>query len=102
MAFKQLVLTCAIVLMIARPASAATPAEIQAAIEKAKAFLYSQQFDGERWERDPKRVGDTHDYWNVPQADSWGGWTALACYALLTAGENPQDPRMAKSIAWLR
>jgi hypothetical protein len=81
---------------------AATPAEIQTAIDKAKAYLYSTQFDGCRWERDAARVGNTHDYWNVPQADSWGGWTALCTYALLVADEKPSDPRVGKPIQFLR
>ena len=81
---------------------AATPAEIQTAIDKAKAYLYSQQVDGVRWEPDPVRKGDTHDYWNSPQGDSWGGWTTLSTFALLVAGEKQTDPRLGKSIQWLR
>ena len=37
-----------------------------------------------------------------PEGKQWGGTTGLAVYGLLAAGENPQDPRLAKAIEWLK
>lgn len=72
-------------------ARAATPAEVDAAIEKAQKFLYSQQTKDGNWEPKPKG-GDNRD---------WGGYTAIAIYALLASGESYQDPRIEKGIAFL-
>ncbi len=69
---------------------AATPAEVGTAIEKAQKFLYSQQNKDGNWEG-PK-AGEAHN---------WGGYTAIAVYALLASGESYQDPRIAKGIAFL-
>ena len=35
------------------------------------------------------------------QGDSWGGFSALATYALLASGENPQEPKIKEAIAFL-
>jgi hypothetical protein len=83
-----------------RPAHAATPAEIQVAADKAKAFLYSKQLPGGHWETDAARVGVKHDHQQM-QGDTFGGFTALATYALLAAGENPGDPHMHDAIHFL-
>jgi hypothetical protein len=84
------------------PARAATPAEVEAAIAKGKQFLYSLQRPEGRWEPDPKRVGNNHHDHPKMQGSAWGGFTACATYALLASGENPQDPRMAKAIDFLK
>jgi Domain of unknown function (DUF4159) len=79
----------------------ATPEEIDAAIEKGVKFLYSTQDPKTgTWERVPQRrdglAGDSVD------GAQWGGRTALATYALLASGQSPGDPRLQKSIAFLR
>ncbi len=78
---------------------AATPAQVDAALTKGKEYLYSQQKNG-NWETvaqpDPAETA---------QSDKNGqftGRTALALYALLAAGESPQDPRIAQAIDFLR
>ena len=88
----------------ARPAAApaATPAEVEAAIAKGKQFLYSLQRPEGRWEPDPQRKGNKHGDHPKMQGQSWGGYSALATYALLAAGESPQDPRVTKAVNFLK
>jgi hypothetical protein len=83
---------CAIVLLwvFAIPcARAATPAEVDAALARAKKFIYAQQ-KGDNFEQKM----------NAPWIQETGH-TALAVYALLAAGESHQDPRIAKAIEYL-
>ncbi len=54
------------------------PADVQAAIDKAVEWLYTQRNDQTHWEKD----GKTHR--------NWGGYTALVVYALLMADEEPK------------
>lgn len=54
------------------------PAEIQAAIDKAVDWLYTQHNDKTHWEKD----AENHR--------NWGGYTALVVYALLMADEEPK------------
>ncbi len=72
-------------------AQGATAAEVDAALQKGKAFLYAQQNKDGNWEPKPKG-GDNRD---------WGGYTAIAVYALLASGESYQDARIARGIAFL-
>src|SRR5437870_839809 len=85
-------------LLASTVARAATPAEVDAAIEKAKAFIYSKQQPTGLWERATHREGLGHD-WGQMQGDTFGGYTSIATYALLAAGESHQDPRIAKAVA---
>ena len=84
----------------ATPTSGATPAQVNAAIEKSIAYLYSMQKPSGRWETADQRAGTSHDVIGM-QGDTFGGYTALATYALLAAGENPQDPRLQRAISFL-
>jgi hypothetical protein len=72
----------------------ASPAEVEKAIERAKAFLYSQERNG-NWE--VAKDGDLS-----PKGKHRGGLTALATYALVAAGENPQDARLVKAMDFLK
>ena len=47
--------------------------------------------------KDGGRPGNEHR-WQTMQGDSWGGYTAIAAYALLAAGEQPTEPRLKKAI----
>ena len=69
-------------------ARAASEEQIHAAVNKGKAFLYSQQTPDGLW----IYPGLTNE------ADN-GGLTVIATYALLVSGESPQEPRLAKAIA---
>jgi hypothetical protein len=92
----------AIVSSFASTAHAATPSEVEASIDKGKKFLYSLQRPEGRWEPDAQRKGNNHHDHPKMQGSAWGGFTAVATYALLASGENPQDPRMAKAIEFLK
>jgi hypothetical protein len=75
-----------------RPAPAATPAEVDAALQKAKKYLYSVQNKAGNWETAAKGQAG---------AEHWGGNTCIATYALLVAGESHQDPRIVKALDFL-
>ena len=81
---------------------APTPQNIEKSIERAKTFLYSIQREGGRWEKDLTRVGDDHSQYVNMQGDTFGGYTALATYALLASGENPNDPRIKAAVEFLK
>src|SRR6478609_182821 len=74
------------------PAHAATPQEVDAAIQKGKKFLRSQQRSDGSWEP----TGPP-----APRVDQQGGNTAMATYALLAAGDGPQEEHIKKAVAWL-
>src|SRR5215207_6929054 len=76
---------------VAPRARAASPEDVDAAITRAKEFIYKQQ------------KGDNFE--DQKMKEPWvqtGGHTALAVYALLASGESHQDPRLAKSIEYLK
>lgn len=91
--------TTALTLLTPPSASAATPEEVEQAIQKGVAFLYSQQRNG-NWERAPARDPGGKGY--DVTAGQWGGRTAIATYALLAAGEKPLDPRIVEACNFLR
>src|SRR4051794_23073623 len=79
---------------IAAPlARAASPADVDKAIQKAKAYLYSQQKNG-TWEI----VADGE---LSSKGKHRGGLTAVVTYALVAAGDSPQDPRLVKAIEFV-
>ncbi len=79
------------------PASAATGAQVDAAIAKGKEFLYNELKNG-TWEVVAVPEGKTGA---DVKAGQWGGLTAIATYALLATRENPNDPRLKEAIAFL-
>ena len=74
---------------------------IQAAIAKGQAFLLSQMKAPGRWETDAQRKGNKHDHEHM-QGSTWGGFTAIATYALLASGKHPQDKDVAAAINFLK
>jgi len=86
--------------LAAVPARAATPEAVDAAVKKAIDNLYAAQKNG-TWETvdSPKTGPGTHD---STEGAQFGGLTAVATYSLLSAGEKPTDPRLAKAIDFLR
>jgi hypothetical protein len=74
----------------ASPAFAASPEQVQASLGRAKDCLYRAQRPDGLWEY-PGLIRDAQ-----------GGLTAIATYALLASGESPQNPRLAKAIAYLK
>jgi hypothetical protein len=86
-------------LLSASRAPAATPAEVDAAIAGGIRFLYSVQSEDGNWDFILKPDANGKFSGDTKQA---GGPTALAVYALLTAGESPTDPRIVKAVDWLK
>ncbi|HEV7298791.1 MAG TPA: prenyltransferase/squalene oxidase repeat-containing protein, partial [Tepidisphaeraceae bacterium] len=79
---------------------AATPAEVDASLEKAKAYLYSVQSPDGTWEAaaaptDPKRAQSA-------LGGQFSGATALNVYALLSAGEKASNPKLERAIEFLK
>jgi hypothetical protein len=70
--------------------SQVTSDQIQASIDKGRNCLLKLQAADGSWE-DP----------TVPLNYNYGGYTALATYALLASGSTPQDPPIQKAVAWL-
>jgi hypothetical protein len=85
--------------LICRSARAASPEQVQFAIDRARAFLYSQRNSDGNWEDSPKPLSDKTPY--DPAGGQWGGLSALATYSLLAAGESPRDPRLVAAIRFL-
>jgi hypothetical protein len=82
-----------------RSTRAATPQAVDKSLEKAKALLYAKLKNG-NWETVPKR--DPALDRASSAGGQWGGRTAIAVYALLAAGEDPQDPKLKPAIEWLK
>lgn len=78
---------------------AASPAEVENALNRAKQWLYSQQNAEGNWEGVP---APTTTGGSDVTGGQWGGLTSIATYALLAAGESPQDPRIVRASQWLR
>jgi hypothetical protein len=88
-------------------ASGATVAAVDAAIEKGKAYLYSVQSADGTWEKDskPEPPGGSDNKSRYDQSIAGGqftGQTALVLYALLSAGEKPSDPKLARAVEFLK
>ena len=86
----QLLLTLLAVVLTSNNTLAVTTEQIDKALAKGKEFIYSQQ-KGDNWEQPLEWHGDQST-----------GQTALAVYALLANGENPQDPRIVKAVEYLK
>src|ERR1700722_2556115 len=90
-----------VISLMASAGYAATPLQVDEAIKKGVAYLYSQEKNG-TWENldapstDPKIGGPA-------SADGmqWGGNTGICTYALLASGEDPQDPRIDSAVKYL-
>jgi hypothetical protein len=77
--------------------SAAAPDQVQAAVDKGKLYLY-KQLKGVNWESAKRKANRTVA---TPAQDQPGGLTATALYALLSAGEDPNSPKLAPAIQYL-
>jgi len=84
-----------------------SPKDIDQALRRAKAYLYSIQHDG-NWDL-PQRGPEPKEnargeisQIDIMNSSQWGGLTALVAYSLLQAGESPQDARVASALAFLK
>jgi hypothetical protein len=96
------VILAVVVATIAWPARAATPQQVEETLAKSKQYVYSQ-FNKGNWENVAKREegkGTAHD--RDTSGAQWGGLTALSVFALLVAGENPQEQHIAQGIEFLK
>ncbi len=81
--------------------------QVEAAIKKAKAYLYAAQKNGS-WDlpsrgKDPvPNARGEVNIMDIQNSSQWGGLSSLATYALLAAGENPVDEKMAAAIEFLK
>jgi len=79
---------------------AAAPEQVDAAVARATAYLYAKQSSDGTWEKSP--APQKGEDGRSIEGGQFTGNTALAVYALLSAGENPQDPKLAKAIDFLK
>jgi hypothetical protein len=101
----------AVILLLSLAATAAraqsSAAEIEQALKRAKAYLYSIQKGG-HWDlpqRAPPAREDARGMMSltdIQNSSQWGGLSALVTYSLLAAGDSPQDPRLAAAIEFLK
>jgi hypothetical protein len=93
-------LSLAVVLLLTPISSpAASSQEVEQALTKAKKYLYSQHRNGS-WEKSASQEPRSPDKLTGSQ---WGGQTALVVYALLAAGDNPNnEPKLAAAIDFLK
>jgi hypothetical protein len=84
----------------ASSATGATAEQVDKAIEKAKAYLYTQQKNG-IWENVPAPAFKNNTDYASVDAGQWGGITAVSTYALLAAGNKHNDPRLMPAIQFL-
>ena len=83
------------------PLRAATPEQVDQAIRRGVDWLYAQQNEKGHWETTPGPGADVRKNQSKPDAGQWGGYSALATYALLDAGESWRDPRVRNAVEWL-
>ncbi|MDB5321846.1 MAG: hypothetical protein JWN40_3477 [Phycisphaerales bacterium] len=80
---------------------AATPQEVDKAIKRGVEWLYTQQNDGGHWETTPGPGRDFAKEPAKPESGQWGGYSSMATYALLDAGESWKDKRIRDALEWL-
>ncbi len=88
-------------LWLASAARAATPQQVDKAIKRGVEFLYARQNDKANWESTPGPDRDARKEPSDPRNGQWGGYSALATYALLDAGEPWHDKRVRDAVEWL-
>ena len=82
------------------PAAAASPAQVQRAIDRGRDYLFAHQTNG-NWEVVPARDLTETEGPGVKNVQ-WGGLTALATVSLLASGVDASDPHMKQAVAFLR
>jgi hypothetical protein len=99
MVFHRFVLiSTAILFCFTRSLSAATPVEVDAALQKATAFLLDQEKNG-NWEVTPAPAPDVRGV--DISGGQWSGTSALVTYALLCAHVSTSDPHLVSAIDFL-
>src|SRR5687768_1747244 len=75
------------------PARGATPQQVEDALKKSMKYLRDTQKPNGSWDEDVPAEGHA--------GLQWGGWTAIATYALLAGGDSHQDEHIQKAVRWL-
>src|SRR5207302_1425895 len=96
------VLIALLAALLARSSPAATPEQVETALQKAKAYLYTQQNPQGTWDKrsDPpdaamrKAKGFNYSI----DGGQWGGMTALVTYALVAAGDSAQSDKLIPAV----
>jgi len=89
-----------VVIMSGLSRGGVAPAKVREAIDKGKAWLYTQQKPDGSFEAKPQR--DPNDKAWTESGGQWGGSTALIVYALLVGGESPGEAKLSKAITFLK
>ncbi len=82
--------------------AAVTPEQVDQAIKKGQAFLYSRQNKEGNWEQVQKPQVTGKDQQTSLTERQWGGLTAISTYALLASGESPKEPKLKPAIDFLK
>jgi len=101
---SKMIVPCVVAMLFlstAQPARAATPQQVQQAIEKGQTWLLSIRSKDGLWELVPKpEAGIDKDIIDF-KSRQWGALTALCTYSLLASGIDRRTPEMKKAIDFL-
>src|SRR5689334_13212058 len=89
-------------LVLAMAANHANATPIDDAVDRGRKFLYATQQKDGSWETEAIPDKNARLYNTLPVHTMWGGRTVIATYALLAAGEKPNDERIVKAIQWIK
>ena len=82
--------------------SAATPQQVQQAIDKAENFLITHRNKDGNWEEVDKPVAGKEGELRIStHGRQWGGLTGLATYALLAGGKDWRSPELTPGVEFL-
>lgn len=101
---SRILLGICILGIFAAGTSAATPEEVDKAIDKAIKYIYSKQSPAGDWEVVKQRQFDPakpHENQQMITHWQWGGMTSVATCALMYAREGTQEPRVKKAVEWM-
>ncbi|HSU68840.1 MAG TPA: DUF4159 domain-containing protein [Tepidisphaeraceae bacterium] len=103
--FNVGIVTFAVALLsgLAPASNAATPQQVQQAIEKGQKWLIDHRSNGGTWEEVAKpQLNTGHEtHFTDVRARQWGGLTALSTYALLASGVDRRSDNLKPAIQFL-
>ena len=83
------------------PARGATPQQINDAVTRGVKYLYATEKEG-NWETGHAEPTALSPNGSFAEASRYGGYTAIATYALLAAGEKTKEnPKLQAAVKWL-
>ena len=94
--------SCIVVLIaLTLPCSAATPEQVELAIQKAQKYILKEKKRDGTWEIVTRPAAGGGEGQTDLSGRQWGGLTAISTYALLASGMNPQDANVKPGIDFL-